>query len=123
RFTQLHAANGAIITSDASYKVDVNDLTDAEKSVAIKLRSLVKKYRMRESVEIKGEKARWHIGIIAQEAIKAFEDEGLDAFSYGIICNSKWDNIYDDEGRLIKEAGSRYGVRYDELLCFIIASI
>ena len=123
RFTQLHAANGAIVTSDASYKVDVNDFTDAEKAVATKLRSLVKKYRMRESVENKGEKARWHIGIIAQEVIKAFKDEGLDAFSYGMICNSTWDNIYDDEGRLIKEAGSRYGVRYDELLCFIIASI
>ena len=98
-------------------------MADSEKAVATKLRLLMKKYRMRESVESKGDKARWHIGIIAQEVIKAFEDEGLDAFSYGVICDSTWDSIYDDEGELIKEDGSRYGVRYDELLCFIISSI
>ncbi|MCV5420929.1 tail fiber domain-containing protein, partial [Escherichia coli] len=77
----------------------------------------------------KGENARIHFGVIAQEVIKAFNANGLDAFKYGIVCYDEWDSqsdLKDSSGNIITpeiKGGNRYGIRYDELLCFIIAAL
>ena len=60
--------------------------------------------------------------MIAQEVKAAFESEGLDPFAYGILCYDEWDEeeeVLGDDGAIIsekKEAGSRYGIRYEEAL-------
>ena len=69
------------------------------------------------AVEEKGEEARIHFGIIAQDLQAAFEAEGLDAGRYGMFINTTW----TDEGT--GEEHSRMGVRYSELLAFIISAI
>ena len=94
-----------------------------------------------DAVEKKGEAARIHAGVIAQQVVQAFEKHGLDATRYGLLCYDKWEDEYetvevedepavlDSEGnevtpaqthteqRLVTAAGDRYGIRYSEALC------
>jgi hypothetical protein len=111
RWSVVYAATGTINTSDARAKQDVASLDDAEKRVAAALKGLIKKFRFKDAVAEKGDKARIHVGVIAQEVEAAFAAEGLDAARYGVLCHDQL------------EDGDRYGVRYDELLAFIIAAI
>lgn len=129
RWTQLFAASGTINTSDERDKTDIRSLTEAEHSVAVALKSLVRMYRWKSSVDEKGDEARVHSGVIAQDVVKAFEDNGLDAMQYGIVCWDEWDEVpdeFDKDGSVVaagSPAGERFGVRYDELLAFIIAAL
>jgi hypothetical protein len=111
RWSVVYAATGTINTSDEREKQDIADLDAAEKRVAVALRGLVKKFRFKDAVQAKGDDARVHVGVIAQEVIAAFAAEGLDATRYGLLCYDQWD------------AGERYGVRYEELLAFIISAL
>jgi len=151
RWSTVFAGTGTINTSDEREKQDIAALDEAEQRVAVALKGLVKKFRFRDAVAEKGESARIHIGVIAQEVIAAFSSEGLDPMRYGIICYDEWDEqviehqaLYDyrptgeiNEGceeiysrTMVREArtevrpaGNRYGVRHDELLAFIIAAM
>lgn len=72
-------------------------------------------------IEEKGaDSARWHFGIIAQRAKEAFERHGIDAHRYGFLCFDSWDDVYEEDAngsrKLITPAGSRYGIRYEEVL-------
>ncbi|MBU9831278.1 tail fiber domain-containing protein [Rahnella sp. FC061912-K] len=145
RLTTVYAATGTINTSDERMKTDIIDLSEAERRVAVKLKSLIRRFKFKESVQDKGNDARYHFGIIAQQVKSAFEQEGLVAEEYGILCHDEWEDEYapvmavrnseDDTGKLVPEeydtgekilalaAGDRYSVRYEELLCFIVAAI
>ena len=118
------------VTSDRRAKMDETYLDEAERRVAVRLKSLLKKYKLRTSVEEKGtEKARWHCGIIAQDIIQAFEEEGLDATSYAMLCHTLHaasEAIVEDDGTVISpaiEEGDSYTVRYEELYAFILAAM
>jgi len=117
RWGTVYAGTGTINTSDERAKQDIAALDAAEKRVAVALKGLVKKFRFKDAVQAKGDDARIHVGVIAQEVIAAFQAENLDPMRYGIVCYDQWD-AEDD-----RPAGDRYGVRYEELLAFIIASI
>lgn len=127
KYGTVYAATGTINTSDANEKQDIADLDAAEKRVAAALKGMVKKFRFKDAVAQRGEAARIHIGVIAQEVGAAFTAEGLDANRYGIFCYDEWEEspavVDDDENILFPQvdAGHRYGVRYEELLAFIIA--
>jgi hypothetical protein len=108
RFDNIYATNSTIQTSDASEKQDIEELTDAELRVAVKCKGLLRKFRWKNMVEEKGDEARIHFGIIAQDLKAAFESEGLDAGRYGMF-------VQGEDGKM--------GVRYSELLAFIIAAI
>lgn len=142
RWTTVYAVTATINTSDGRTKTEVVEQSDAERAVALKLKSLIRRYRLKDSIEEKGEGgARYHYGIIAQDVVAAFAEHGLDAHDYGLLCLDQWDDQYEEvmhevvgsdgvstwepsgEMRLVKEAGERYGIRYEELLCFIIAAI
>jgi len=124
-------SNGSFNGSDRNIKQDIQDLDEAEKRVAVKCKSLIKKYRMKDAVTKKGNDARIHVGIIAQELQAAFESEGLDAFRYSMIGKDIWWEATDAEGnRDVKyEATVGYtevtqmSVRYNELLAFIISAM
>jgi hypothetical protein len=129
RWSVVYAATGTINTSDARQKQDIELLSEAEKRVAVAIKGLIKKFRFKSAVESKGEKARIHVGVMAQEVKAAFETEGLDGFKYAILCYDEWedqDDIVNGDGEIIgvgAKAGNRYGIRYEELLAFIIAAM
>jgi hypothetical protein len=117
RFDDIYATNGTIQTSDRNEKQDIEALSDAEQRVAVAAKGLLRKFRWKSSVAEKGDEARTHFGIIAQDLQAAFEAEGLDAGRYAMFINSTWTDEETGEER------SRMGVRYSELLAFVIAAI
>jgi len=116
RFKDIYATNGTIQTSDRNEKQDIEVLSDAEQRVAVAAKGLLRKFRWISSVEENGDDARIHFGIIAQDLQAAFEAEGLDAGRYAMFISSTWT---DDDGN----EQTRLGVRYSELLAFIISAI
>lgn len=144
RFKQLYASNGEIDISDIRQKTEVKDVDEALMRAWGKIS--YKTFKMLSAVEEKGESARIHVGVIAQDIIAAFESENLDAFRYGLVCKDTWEatdpiyevrtekveKIIDEEtGEVIqkegtkeikevleegKEAGEVLSVRYNECL-------
>ena len=117
RWTQLFAATSTIGTSDRNEKLNEAAISAAEKRVAIAAKGLLKKFKFKDAVTEKGSDARIHFGIVAQDLQDAFSAEGLDASDYGMWCSDTW---------IDKETGqekTRLGIRYSELLAFIIAGM
>jgi hypothetical protein len=191
RFDDIYATNATIQTSDRNEKQDIEELSDAEQRVAVACKGLLRKFRWKDAVSEKGDDARIHFGIIAQDLQAAFEAEGLDAGDYAMFTSSTWwetqteveaveavegvdfvqaveasdaiEAVYDEEGELVSEfveaveavegveaveaveakdaytridtfetleeapegatKRTRMGVRYSELLAFIIAAL
>ena len=117
RFDDIYATNGTIQTSDRNEKQDIAELSEAEQRVAVACKGLMRKFRWKDSVAEKGDDARIHFGIIAQDLQAAFEAEGLDAGDYAMFISTTWT---DEE---TNEEKTRMGVRYSELLAFIISAI
>jgi hypothetical protein len=117
RFNDAFITNGVTTGSDGNYKQDIRDLTDAEQRVAMACKGLLKAWRWKDRVAEKGDDARIHFGIIAQDLQAAFEAEGLDAGDYAMFMSDTWT---DEE---TNEEKTRMGVRYSELLAFIISAI
>jgi hypothetical protein len=130
RFDDIYATNTSIISSsDSTLKQDIETLTDAEERVAVACKGLLRKFRWRNAVEEKGDEARIHFGIMAQDLRDAFTAEGLDAGRYGMFISNTW---WEHEGEIYPTSDSapegateitRLGVRYTELLAFIISAI
>jgi len=116
RWSEVYAAVGTINTSDGSQKQQVRDLTEAEHRVAKAIKGLIRAYKFNDAVESKGDDARIHIGVIAQDVQAAFAAEGLDAAKYGLFCSDTWTTL---DGK----TETRLGVRYGELLAFVIAAL
>lgn len=129
RWATVYAGSGSINTSDANEKQEITSLDEAERRVAKKIKTLFKKFRFKDAVIKKGEEARIHFGVVAQDVKRAFEEEGLVAERYALLCYDEWESqpeVRDSEGNITQEfvaAGSRYGIRYEELLAFVISAI
>jgi hypothetical protein len=91
RWSEVFALNGVINTSDARHKQQARGLNAAERRVGVALRGLMRVYKFNEAVEAKGDRARFHAGVMAQDVKTAFEAEGLDPFAYGVLCHDTWD--------------------------------
>ena len=116
RWSVIYAGTGTINTSDATQKQDVADLTVAEKAVATSIKGLIKTFRFKDAVAKKGSNARTHVGVRAQDVAAAFAEQGLDANKYGMFCA---DTYIDEDGA----EQTVYGVRYEELLAFVISAL
>ena len=167
RWDDIYATNTTIQTSDRELKQDIEELSEAETRVAQACKGLLRKYRWKSSVAEKGDDARIHFGIMAQDLEAAFAAEGLDAGRYGMFIKNTWweadrvvpaveaveaiEAVYDEEGNEVSPAVeaveaqperteldifnniedapegatevTQRGVRYAELLAFIIAAI
>ncbi|AJJ64870.1 right-handed parallel beta-helix repeat-containing protein [Yersinia aldovae] len=129
RCGQIYSSVGTISTSSRESKTEEEEITEIEKKVAIKCKELLRKFRFKDSVMEKGPGARIHFGIIAEDVKLAFESEGLVAEEYGIFCFDQWKSceaVFDADGVMVAEAredGTRSGIRYDELVCFILSAI
>ena len=117
RWQDIYATNATIQTSDRNEKQDIAELSEAEQCVAVACKGLLRKFRWKDSVAEKGDDARIHFGIIAQDLQSAFAAEGLDAGDYAMFISSTWT---DEE---TNEEKTRMGVRYSELLAFIISAL
>jgi len=169
RFDDIYATNGTIQTSDRNEKQDIAELSDAEQRVAVAAKGLLRKFRWRDAVTARGDEARTHFGIIAQDLQAAFAAEGLDAGDYAMFISTTWwetqtevpaveavaevtETTTDEDGNevvtVVTEAveakdaytrtdtyetqeeapegateRTRLGVRYSELLAFIIGAL
>ena len=155
RFDDIYATNATIQTSDRNEKQDIEELSDAEQRVAVACKGLLRKFRWKDSVAEKGDAARIHFGIIAQDLQVAFAAQGLDAGDYAMFISSTWwetqtevdavEAVEATEDTEAVEAADAYtrtdmfytlaeaptgatertrlGVRYPELLAFIISAI
>ena len=161
RFDDIYATNGTIQTSDRNEKQDIEELSVAETAVATACKGLMRKFRWKSAVAEKGDDARIHFGIIAQDLQDAFTAEGLDAGDYAMFISTTWwetqtevpaveaaAEVTDEDGNVTTEAveakdaytrtdtfhtleeapegateRTRLGVRYPELLAFIISAI
>lgn len=112
RWSVVFAGTGTINTSDETLKEDIQDLEQAELSVAAEIKSLIKRFRFKDAVASKGDDARIHVGVIAQEVEQAFVDNGLDPRRYALFCEDT-----------LEDGSKRLGIRYDELLAFVIAAL
>lgn len=127
RFDDVYATNGTIQTSDRNEKQDIAELSDAERRVAVAAKGLLRKFKWQSAVTEKGDNARTHFGIIAQDLQAAFAAEGLDASDYAMFISTTW---WEHEGEIYTQDApegatekTRLGVRYPELLAFIIAAL
>jgi hypothetical protein len=111
RWTTVYATTGTINTSDATQKEQIADLTAAELAVARRIKALIKTFKFKDAVVAKGNGARIHVGVMAQDVQAAFAAEGLDAAKYGMFCSDTVDDV------------TTLGVRYEELLAFVIAAL
>jgi hypothetical protein len=153
RWGTIFAATGAINTSDENEKTNIAELSESERRVAVAIKGLIKSFKFKDSFKEKGDKARIHFGVVAQEVGNAFRTENLNPEDYGMFCYDEWEDIYEPEvltrskfdtnnnpildesgneiletyhtGKqlIVKPAGGRYGIRYDELLAFVISAL
>ena len=150
RFDDIFATNTSIQTSDQNEKQDIASLTDTEITAAKAISKLFKTYKWKDKVASKGDSARTHSGVIAQDVSSAMTDAGLDAADYAFWCSDTWwetqtevpaveanaeneieakdaytrTDIYKtaDEAPEGATQRTRLGIRYPELLAFIGAA-
>ena len=150
RWAQVYAGAGSINTSDENdkdhFEADAQTL-EAEHRAALEIKANMWRFKFKNAVSEKGqENARIHFGVGAQSVGDILRKHGLDPHDYAFWCYDEWDDIYgpeiitrtvtnQDTGEswseeyatgeqvVIKPAGYQYGIRYEELLCFIIAAI
>ena len=129
RWSVVYAATGTINTSDARSKEQVRGINAAEVAVAMQLKGMFSAFKFTDAVAAKGSGARIHFGVIAQDVRDAFIAGGLNPDAYALFCHDSWearDAVVADDGTIVspaQEAGDRYGIRYEELLAFIIAAM
>jgi hypothetical protein len=119
RWSVVYAGTGAINTSDEREKQDFAAITEAERQAALGIKSLIKSFKFKNAVVKKGGGARIHFGVSAQQVAEVFKTVGLDPNNYALFCYDEWD-ANEEQGIV---AGNRYGIRYDELLAFVISAL
>jgi hypothetical protein len=90
RFDDIYATNGTIQTSDQNEKQQIASLTDAEITAAKAISKLFKTFKWNDSVAEKGDAARTHSGVIAQDVEQAMTDAGLNAGDYAFFISTTW---------------------------------
>jgi hypothetical protein len=160
RWSVVYAGTGTINTSDANEKQQIAELSETEQAVAIAIKGLIRKFKFNNAVAAKGDNARIHVGVIAQDVEQVFVNEGLDPANYGLFCRDEWweldgqpvaansdgfviitwhelngevvhldeNSNFPDGAKLVSKTVQavkhvRLGIRYEELLAFIILAL
>lgn len=119
RFSTVFLGSAPTVSSDERLKQQIKPIDEACLRAWAKVEYT--QYKFNDAVELKGDKARLHFGVIAQRVKEAFESEGLNAFEYGVLCYDEWSEELeqtDEHGPVTPylAAGSRYSIRYEEAL-------
>ena len=117
RFDDIRATNGTIQTSDEREKQQIASLTDAEITAAKAISKLFKTFKWNDRVAEKGDAARTHTGVVAQQVETAMTDAGLNAGDYAFFIDDTWwevqtevpaveavDEVLDEYGNVVTEA-------------------
>jgi len=142
RFGTVYAGTGSINTSDETEKQWRGVLTDPEFAAGKAIFAELGGFKFLDAIADKGEDdARVHFGARAQKVRDCLAAQGLDPTQYAMICYDEWpetpavpaqDEVRGDDGEVIKSAiagrpaipaGSRWGLRYDELTSFLLATL
>lgn len=145
RATVVYAATGTINTSDEREKQQWREQSEAEKAAALEIKNTIKAFKWTDAVDAKGEAARWHWGVGAQTVGEILRKHGINPETQAFWCYDEWGDIYEPvmdtrtvllqdgteaveeydtgEVKLVTPAGNRYGIRYDQLVIFILAAI
>ena len=87
RWNTVYCTTGTINTSGRDSKLFVGEALEAEKRAAATIKAKPRRYKMKDSVDQKGEaRARWHFGYVAEDVRDALEAEGLDPWAYAFLC-------------------------------------
>jgi hypothetical protein len=128
RWNDAFVTNGVTTGSDMTEKQQIAVLSDAEMTAAKAISQLFKTYKWNSAVEAKGDDARIHTGVMAQEVAQALTDAGLDAGRYAFYMSDTW---WEADGETYYNADdapegateyNRKGIRYPELLSFVGAA-
>ena len=134
RFSTIYAGTGTISTSDETLKTR-EDITQAEKEAALEIKNNMWKFKFNDAISVKGDTgARLHFGVGAQTVGNIMRKHGLKPENYAFWCYDEWyddlesvESVIDEKNRDVTDTPnntySRYGIRYEELLCFIIAAL
>ena len=144
KWKELYCVSGAINTSDARHKSAPKAIDDSVLDAWGDVQLIV--FQWLEAIREKGDDARWHTGVIAQQVRDAFAARGLDGTHYGLLCYDQWDEVTEpvyesirkvvqktnDNGELveeeiieqrdtgevkvIREAGDLWSIRADQCL-------
>ena len=90
RFNDAYITNGVTTGSDQNEKQQIAALTDAEITAAKAISQLFKTFKWNDAVAEKGDAARTHTGVIAQDVQATMTAAGLDAGDYGFFISSTW---------------------------------
>lgn len=101
RWSEVFAVNGTINTSDERNKTSIECIPDAVLDAWASVPK--RRYKWKDSVAEKGDDARWHIGVIAQDVVSAFVAEGLDAHEYGVLCYDEWEEQVIEHPAIYKD--------------------
>lgn len=127
RWGNEYFATAANVSSDERIKSLISDIPDDVLDIWDNINW--KQFKFKDSVTVKGENARLHTGLIAQDIQRAFSDNNIKAEDYGLFCHDVWDDEYnskevtDENGNTTYEqvktveAGDLYSIRYEEALC------
>lgn len=120
RWKEIWTSASTINASDQRIKDNISTPSENLLRAWGRVRLVVFKYK--EAIDKKGDAAREHMGVLAQQVQEAFAEEGLDASKYGLFCYDEWKDekaVLDENGVEIipeRKAGSMYSIRYEEAL-------
>lgn len=96
RWKAVYAATDVISTSDRREKRDIGEIPDAVLRAIGRVQ--FRQYRLKDD-------PLYYFGVVAQDVIQAFDDEGLDAFDYGVVFIDTLD-----------DGSYRYSVSYRDIM-------
>jgi hypothetical protein len=157
RISVVYAATGTINTSDEREKQQVSAIDDRVLDAWGEMEFV--QYKWNDAVEKKGDKARWHFGVITQRFRDALIKHGVKSETIAALCYDEWPDefepvmatrkktraiknpLYNEkkhpaglkfrieeyeeeydtgEKKLVRKAGNRWGVRYEQ--CLVLES-
>lgn len=131
RWSVVYAATGTISTSDETLKVKTPATNEsAEREAANEIRKNIIRYKFTDAIELKGKaSARIHFGVGAQTVGSILTKHGLTPEDYAFWCKDEWEESAEvsinpetlEKVVTVKPAGVRYGIRYEELIMFLMA--
>lgn len=113
RWKQIVSSTATISTSDKRLKSFIENIPDCVLDAWENISW--KQFKMNDAIKEKGNNARYHTGLIAQDIDKTFNNNGLDVRKYGLFCFDKWDSSVSATGEIIS-SGNQYSLRYEEAL-------
>jgi len=94
RWNDTYQANAAIVSSDGRLKTSIVEFTDDELDVIGEVNIGI--YQLLSSIETKGDEARHHVGVIAQQIEECFYARNIDVRKFGFWCSNPWMEMVDE---------------------------